>query len=159
MNAMTVAVDMDAFHAQQEETLKKMTKGKLISYVGKMESELTAYRKEIATLKHNGCVNVEKIGEAREFIQHQAHQIENLKTNEELRETAIQGLKDEIDDMMKERQKMRDILDEAEAKNLIFYRDHEYCFNGENPASATHLEGLHKHMKVIHEADPITGMW
>jgi predicted nucleic acid-binding Zn-ribbon protein len=207
MNAMTIAqgIDMEAFHAQQEDALKKMTKGKLISYVGKLEAELTAYRHQVQTLTTEN---------------------QNLTTNEELRETAIQGLKEEIDALQtsldgsgihflqlaelqkevddkktrlayvegklaintnllkvvcEERddlkghggqwQKMRDILDEAEEKNLIFYRDHEYCFNGDIPASwsdesfegrqaaASHLEGYHKLLRVIHEADPITGMW
>jgi hypothetical protein len=82
MNAMTTA-DTPNIQAHQEAILKQKTKKQLIAYIGKMEAELTASR--------------EKRADLLEFTQHQAHQIENLKTNEELRETAIQGLKDEIE--------------------------------------------------------------
>jgi hypothetical protein len=159
MNVMNIAqgIDIEALHAQQEETLKKMTKGKLISYVGKMEAELTAYRNQIAELQKANDDKKTRL----------AYVEGKLAINAEL----LKDVKQERDDLKGQVAKMRDILDEAEEKNLIFYRDHEYCFNGDIPASwsdesfeglqasARHLEGFHKLLKVIHEADPITGMW
>jgi predicted RNase H-like nuclease (RuvC/YqgF family) len=177
MNAMTIAqgIDMEAFHAQQEDALKKMTKGKLISYVGKLEAELTAYRHQVQTLTTEN---------------------QNLTTNEELRETAIQGLKEEIQhivaekeeviegllkseiECLKKRAETQESLNDAKAeiedlKNSV---ECPFCENGSSgirhdgveckdcaqtikDLGQSHLEGFHKLLKVIHEADPITGMW
>jgi chromosome segregation ATPase len=43
-------MDMEAFEAQQQATLKQMSKGKLIKQINKMEEELTAYREQVKTM-------------------------------------------------------------------------------------------------------------
>jgi hypothetical protein len=124
--------------------------GEGISEIKKMNDEKG--QTEITNLKQNEIVREELIGKLREEIKHWKGQVTHP---EPLDFPLRQQLEEEIGCLQAVNDMHGAEYDQNKKRNAEWYADLEK----EVEIRKNHQAGWMKLMKVIHEADPVTGMW